>query len=67
MAYLKDLEPNLRDEVKHRDQQDVGGIVITKYPSDGGTLIDVRLWDDHIVYRTPASGWEVVKLNDEAD
>lgn len=72
MAYLKDLVPALRDEVKHKTQPDGSGIVIAKYPSvrvedNGKILIDVRTYDDYIYYGTPAANWEVTKLNDEAD
>lgn len=67
MANLKDLEPELRDEVKSKIVPDMTGIVIAKYPGgeNQGNLIDVRLFDEKIYYGTPAKNWEVVKENDE--
>jgi len=64
--YLKDLEPELRDEVKHKNN-DTTGIVITKYPGGEnlGNLLDVRGVNEKIYYATPAENWEVVKLCDE--
>lgn len=67
MAYLKDLEPELRDTVQHKDQLDVIGVVLTKYPSEGKQMLDVRVEENQIVYRTPAANWSVIQLNDEAD
>jgi hypothetical protein len=66
MAYLKDLEPELRDEVKNKNN-DAAGVVIAKYPSEipGVTLLDVRDFNDKIYYATSVTNWEVVKLNDE--
>lgn len=67
MSNLKELEPNLRDEVKSKIAPDYTGIVIAKYPHNDSTfmLIDVRLSDERIYYASPAKNWEVVKLNDE--
>jgi hypothetical protein len=72
MAYLKDLEPELMDEVKHKEQSEGTGVVIAKYPSVrageiGKILLDVRADDDTIYYGTPAVNWEVTKLNDELE
>lgn len=72
MAYLKDLEPGLRDTVQHKDQLDVIGVVLTKYPSvrtgeEGKQMLDVRIEENLIVYGTPAANWSVIKLNDEVD
>ena len=67
MANLKDLKPELRDEVKSKVAPDMAGTVIAKYPGtvEQGNLIDVRLFDEKIYYGTPAKNWEVVKENDE--
>jgi hypothetical protein len=64
---LKDLEPSLRDEVKSKIAQDMVGIVIAKYPgtAEQGNLLDIRLSNEKIYYKTPAKNWEVVRLNDE--
>lgn len=64
---LKDLEPNLRDEVKSKISPDMAGTVITKYPGtvEQGNLLDIRLFNEKIYYGTPAKNWEVTKLNDE--
>ena len=63
---LKDKEPELRDEVKNKNN-DTTGIVIAKYPNFTGTgnLLDVRSSDDRIYYGTPAKLWEIIKINDE--
>jgi hypothetical protein len=61
---LKDREPELRDEVKHKNH-DVIGIVIEKYKMDGYQYLDVRGSNEKIYYQTPAKNWEVVKLKDE--
>lgn len=67
MANLKDLEPELRDEVKSKIAQDMTGIVIAKYldRENMEPLIDIRLFNDKIYYGSPAKSWEVIKLNDE--
>ena len=67
MSNLKELEPNLRDEVKSKIAQDVTGIVIAKYlgRQRQEPLIDIRLFNDKIYYGSPAKSWEVIKLNDE--
>lgn len=64
---LKELEPELRDEVKSKIAPDMTGIVITKYPGgeNQGSLIDVRLFNEKIYYGSPAKNWEVVTLNNE--
>jgi hypothetical protein len=64
---LKDLEPSLRDEVKSKIAPDMAGIVIAKYPgtAEQGNLLDIRLSNEKIYYKTPAKNWEVVRLNDE--
>ncbi len=67
MSNLKELEPNLRDEVKSKIAQDVTGIVIAKYlgRQSQEPLIDIRLFNDKIYYGSPAKNWEVIKLNDD--
>lgn len=67
MSYLKDLEPNLMDDVKHKTCPEGYGVVIAKYTLDTKTYIDVRSEDNTIWYKTPASDWEVTKLNDELE
>jgi len=64
---LKELEPELRDEVKSKIAPDMTGIVIAKYPGgeNQGSLIDVRLFNEKIYYGSPAKNWEVVRLNAE--
>jgi len=64
---LKELEPELRDEVKSKIVPDMTGIVIAKYPGgeNQGSLIDVRLFNEKIYYGSPAKNWEVVTLNNE--
>ena len=64
---LKELEPELRDEVKSKNVPDMTGIVIAKYPGgeNQGPLIDVRLFNEKIYYHSPAKNWEVVTLNNE--
>ena len=65
--YLKDLEPELRDEVKSKIVPDMAGTVVAKYPGEapGSTFLDIRLFNEKMYYKTPAKNWEVVKLNDE--
>lgn len=67
MSNLKDLEPQLRDEVRSKVAPDMTGIVIAKYPCpyNSGILLDIRLSNDKIYYSTRINNWEVVKLNDE--
>lgn len=67
MANLKDLEPELRDEVKSKIAQDMTGIVIAKYlgRQSQEPLIDIRLFNEKIYYGSPAKNWEVVTLNNE--
>jgi hypothetical protein len=72
MAYLKDLIPELMDEVRHRINPEGTGVVIAKYPSvrageEGVIVLDVRSDTDFIYYGTPAANWEVTKLNDELE
>ena len=67
MAYLKDLTPELRDEVKHKEQTDYSGVVIAKYTFNSAVLLDVRVEENLICYASPIANWEVTKLNDEAD
>ena len=45
---LKELEPELRDEVKSKIVPDMTGIVIAKYPGgeNQGSLIVVRLFNE---------------------
>jgi hypothetical protein len=64
---LKELEPELRDEIKSKIVPDMTGIVIAKYPGgeNQGSLIDVRLFNEKIYYGSPAKNWEVVTLNNE--
>lgn len=64
---LKELEPELRDEVKSKIVPDMTGIVIAKYPGgeNQGSLIDVRLFNEKIYYGSTAKNWEVVTLNNE--
>lgn len=65
--YLKDKEPALRDEVKSKIAVDMAGTVIAKYPGGPNQeqLLDVRLFNEKIYYKTPAKNWEVIKENDE--
>ena len=65
--YLKDLEPELRDEVKSRIVPDMAGTVIAKYPCEHleGNFLDIRLFNERIYYKTPAKNWEVIKINAE--
>jgi len=64
---LKELEPNLRDEVKSKVAPDMTGIVIAKYPvgPKKEAHLDIRLFNEKVYYRSPAKNWEVTKLNDE--
>lgn len=64
---LKELEPELRDEVKSKIVPDMTGIVIAKYPGgeNQGSLIVVRLFNEKIYYGSQAKNWEVVTLNNE--
>lgn len=64
---LKELEPELRDEVKSKIVPNMTGIVIAKYPGgeNQGPLIDVCLFNEKIYYGSPAKNWEVVTLNNE--
>lgn len=64
MLNIKDKEPELRDEVKHKNN-DMTGVVISKYPIGEAIMLDVRGYNDKIYYGTPAKLWEVVRLNDE--
>lgn len=64
---MKNKEPELRDEVKHK-MADMTGIVIAKWPSCANPeedLLDVRGANDKIYYSTPAKNWEVVRENNE--
>ena len=63
---LKDKEPELRDEVKHKTS-DMAGTVITKYMSGEimEIVLDVRGFNEKIYYGTPAKNWEVIRENDE--
>ena len=65
--YLKDLEPELRDEVKSKIVPDMAGIVIAKYSCEHleGNFLDIRLFNERIYYKTPAKNWEVIKINAE--
>ena len=65
--HLADMVPEIRDTVKSKIAPDHTGIVIAKYVELAGPtiLLDVRLDNDRIYYATPATYWEVVKLNDE--
>ena len=67
MSNLKELEPELRDEVRSKVAPDMTGIVIAKYPCayQSGMLLDIRLSNEKIYYSTSINNWEVVKLNDE--
>ncbi|MDD4154924.1 MAG: hypothetical protein PHT30_05930 [Bacilli bacterium] len=64
---LKDLEPNLRDEVRSKIAPDTTGMVIAKYPvgPKKEAHLDIRLFNEKIYYRSPAKNWEVVTLNNE--
>lgn len=68
MSNLKELEPELRDEVRSKVAPDMTGIVIAKYPSlhyPRIIFLDIRLFNDKIYYAAFAEKWEVIKLNDE--
>lgn len=66
---LKDKEPELMDEVKHKTTEDISGIVIAKYPDriTGEQMLDIRLPNDSIHYNSPVNNWEVVKLNKDGE
>jgi len=67
MSDLKDREPEMQDEVKHKSKNsDKTGIVIAKYPlSNGNIVLDIRLTEEKIYYSSPIGNWEVTKACDE--
>jgi hypothetical protein len=60
MVDLKNKEPELQDEVKHRNN-DMSGIVIAKYLMNNKQHLDVRRADEKIQYGSPVENWEVVR------
>ncbi len=70
---MKNKEPALQDEVKHKTS-DMAGTVLAKHPGTWtdetgeeitGNVLDVRGFNEKIYYATPAKNWEVVRENDE--
>lgn len=65
---LKDIEPDMADEVKHKTD-DMAGVVIAKYPGGENSekLLDVRGVNEKIYYGTPAKNWEVTRLREQIE